>query len=126
MGRIDGTLTLTVGLMGAGVLLWLSVGDAGPAVAQRGFQRPPGEVLLNRYCLDCHDLTPIRTQALDLEGWSDTVDTMIGEGALIEPEEVPVLTDYLAGTYLSQPGPYLCSCRHRPRALGDDSVVDAQ
>ena len=69
------------------------------ATLQRGFQRDPGEVVMNRSCLGCHDLTPIRTQGLDVEGWMEVVDAMVEEGAEVDSEETPLLTAYLAGRY---------------------------
>jgi hypothetical protein len=75
-----------------------STGDS-RASTQRGFEREPGEVALNRSCLDCHDLTPIRTQAYDSEGWSGIVDQMVGHGATVEEADRPALTEYLARTY---------------------------
>ena len=83
-------------LLGFGVAAatFTSTFDSMGAV-QRGFQRPAGEVIRNRACLGCHDLTPIRTQALDLDGWTAVIDMMIDNGAEVESEEIPVLAGYL-------------------------------
>jgi cytochrome c5 len=55
----------------------------------------PGEEILTRACLTCHDHRPVDTQALDEEGWSKVVKAEIAKGAELKSTEVPVLVDYL-------------------------------
>ena len=90
---------LSVGLVLMIAVMLLSRVTAAPASLQRGFERDPGEIVMNRSCLACHDLAPIRRQALDSEGWAEVVEAMIDEGAEVPTEEVGVLTAYLAGRY---------------------------
>ena len=55
-----------------------------------------GEQIQNASCLGCHDLRPIQTQALDKEGWTKMVASMVERGADVKPDDAPVLVDYLA------------------------------
>lgn len=59
----------------------------------------PGERLMNASCQDCHDLRVIQTQAMDVEGWTRTIENMIANGADVSKENIPVLANYLARRY---------------------------
>lgn len=89
-----GILVVVVGIIGG-------IGAGTPVPRQvGGVERDPGEVAMSRSCLTCHDLTPIRMQALDADGWTVIVDTMIDEhGAEVPDEEIPALIDYLSRVY---------------------------
>jgi len=54
-----------------------------------------GEVILNNACVACHDMRPIQTQAMDLEGWTKLVESMIEKGAQVKKDDIPVLANYL-------------------------------
>lgn len=54
------------------------------------------ERVMNDSCQSCHDLRRIQVQAMDAEGWTKTVNTMIEKGAKVAKENVPVLVSYLA------------------------------
>lgn len=70
------------------------------ALSQGGIESDTGEIVMNRSCLGCHDLTPIRTQALDVDGWREVVQSMMTEyGAMVAPDDVAPLTEYLATIY---------------------------
>jgi hypothetical protein len=43
----------------------------------------------------CHDIRPIQMQALDKEGWTNMVNSMVEKGAKIKEEDVPLLLGYL-------------------------------
>ena len=61
-------------------------------------QDPPperGEQIMNATCRTCHDLRSVETQALDEEGWTREVESMIEKGAEVARSDVPVLVDYL-------------------------------
>ena len=70
-----------------------------PALAQ---DLPPGngKELVQNICGGCHDLTPI-TDSLGFskEDWNTVVEAMISMGANIKPEQVAVITDYLAKSF---------------------------
>ena len=54
-----------------------------------------GEQIQNASCISCHDLRPIQTQALDKEGWTKVIASMVDKGAEVKAEDVPALTAYL-------------------------------
>ena len=72
------------------------------AVAFSAVQLPPvnpGEKIVNTACTTCHELRPLETTALDAEGWTKIVDAMVGKGAEVKKDDVPVLVKYLANVY---------------------------
>jgi cytochrome c5 len=82
--------------------LWLSATLSCAAVAFSAGQLPavnPGEKILNTACTTCHELRVIETSALDSEGWTQLVNTMIDKGAEVKKDDVPVLVKYLTSTY---------------------------
>ena len=36
-----------------------------------------GEVIMNNACVACHDLRPIQMQAMDKDGWTKLVESMV-------------------------------------------------
>lgn len=58
-----------------------------------------GEQILSGRCTACHDLRSVQVQALDKDGWTRMVDTMIEKGAELTPDETPILIDYLVGNH---------------------------
>lgn len=65
-------------------------------IAARGVQQSDrAEQLVNASCTGCHDLRPIQTQALDQEGWTATVQSMIEKGAKVSQGDIPVIVEYL-------------------------------
>ena len=64
-----------------------------PAAAQ---EAALPEVLLQKNCQGCHDLRPIQTSAMNAEGWTKTIRTMIDDnGAEVREEDIPALVKYL-------------------------------
>ncbi len=53
------------------------------------------EQILSSTCQMCHDRRRIDVQAKDLDAWSQTVNTMIGNGAELAPKDVPLLVEHL-------------------------------
>ena len=86
------TGVLMSGVLAAAALLYA----AGGTGAQ---EAPAGERIMNASCQDCHDTRRIQTAAMDADGWSKTVATMIEKGAAVATEDVPVLVSYLALTH---------------------------
>ena len=65
-------------------------------VAAAGAQEPrTGEQIMNGSCGTCHDARVIQTAAKDEQGWTATVDTMIGMGAVLDEADKPALLAYL-------------------------------
>ena len=54
-----------------------------------------GEQIQNASCLGCHDLRPIQTQALDKDGWTKMIASMVDKGAEVKPDELAPLVDFL-------------------------------
>lgn len=83
----------------ASVVLVLAAGATnGEAVAADtalAQELPAGRELLESRCQGCHDLRSIQTSALDSDGWTKTINTMIENGAEVEKAEIPVLVKYL-------------------------------
>ena len=54
-----------------------------------------GEQILNQSCSGCHELRNVETQALDADGWTKLVNSMIEKGSTIKKEDVPGFVGYL-------------------------------
>ena len=76
---------------------WVFALFAGAAMAwgQEPSEAEKTEKLLNATCTACHDMRPIQTQALDEEGWTKVVDSMIEKGAKVSDADKPKLVQYL-------------------------------
>ena len=80
------------GILAAAALLYAASGTS----AQ---EAPAGERILNTSCQNCHDTRRIQTAAMNAEGWTKTVSTMIDKGAKVSKDEIPVLVGYLVQTH---------------------------
>jgi len=71
-----------------------------PAFAQ-GASLPEGagKELVRSICQSCHDLSPITSAGFSRRDWEGVVETMIDMGAVIKPEEVTVIVNYLATSF---------------------------
>src|SRR5678815_599091 len=80
-------------------VLWVSATLCSAAIAFSaggGIQEPSkGEIIMNNSCVSCHEYRTIQTQALDTEGWTKLVNSMIDKGAQVKKEDLPVLIAYL-------------------------------
>jgi cytochrome c5 len=74
----------------------ITLGSAVAAFSAGQQEMAPGEILMNTACMECHEYRTIQTQAHDQEGWTKIVKTMMGKGAKIKDNDVPVLTEYLS------------------------------
>ena len=75
---------------------------AGPLIAVGSQNDAPadrGEQIQNASCLSCHDLRPIQTQALDKDGWTKMVASMVEKGAEVKTEDAPALVEYLVKSH---------------------------
>jgi cytochrome c5 len=59
----------------------------------------PGERIMNASCQGCHTLRVLQVQAMDGDGWTKSVGTMVEKGAKVSKADVPVLVDYLVKQY---------------------------
>ena len=78
-------------------LMWIGVTLCSAAVAFSAGQREmaKGEIILNNACVACHDIRPIQTQAMDLDGWTKLVESMVAKGAQVKKDDISVLAEYL-------------------------------
>jgi hypothetical protein len=76
---------------------------AGAGFAQQGAAAapPPGEGLdlIQRACINCHDIYMIIGKRKTAEEWATTVGTMADRGAEITPDEMRIIEDYLARNF---------------------------
>src|SRR5882724_11702501 len=52
-----------------------------------------GEQILNQSCSSCHELRNIETQALDKDGWTKEVKTMVEGGSTIKGNDITGVDD---------------------------------
>jgi cytochrome c5 len=81
-------------------VMWVSATLCSAAIAFSaggGAQQEPskGEIIMNNSCVSCHEYRTIQTQALDQEGWTKLVNSMLEKGAQVKKEDLPVLIAYL-------------------------------
>jgi hypothetical protein len=87
-------------------LLWITITLCSAVVAFSAGQEQQddkGLIVMNNSCVSCHDIRPIQMQAMDKEGWTKLVESMIQKGAQVKKEDLPVLVEYL--TYEHGPLP---------------------
>ena len=77
---------------------WIAVtlGSAVAAFSAGQQEMSKGEIIMNGACVACHDMRPIQVQAMDFDGWTKLVESMVDKGAKVKKEEIPVLAEYLA------------------------------
>jgi len=63
-----------------------------------------GKDVVETVCAGCHDLSPI-TESVggSHDDWDMVVQSMIAMGATIKPEQIPLITDYLAQNFPPKP-----------------------
>ena len=79
----------------AKAVLWLSATLCSAAAiafpAGQPVQQPSrGEIIMNNACMSCHEYRTIQTQAMDQEGWTKLVNSMIEKGAAVKKDDLPV------------------------------------
>ena len=101
MGRITKLFArAAIALVVVAIVPVISVASVVSGAGQNGQEPEKGEQIQNLSCsTTCHDLRPIQTQALDKDGWTKIVATMVDKGAQVKPEETPVLVDYLVKSH---------------------------
>ncbi len=58
-----------------------------------------GKALLETACTACHSLGRVEAAHKDLNGWTATVNRMVGKGANLTPEQASAVALYLSQTY---------------------------
>jgi hypothetical protein len=59
----------------------------------------PGLELIQRSCVNCHDLYVIIQKRRTPAQWADTLGLMADRGAEVTPDEMKVIEDYLAHNF---------------------------
>ena len=78
---------LTVSL--AAVVLCSAATSGGPRQSE-------GQMLVEKNCQGCHTMRRVETSAKNADGWRETIQVMIQDGAEIEESEIPAMVQYLA------------------------------
>ncbi|MBU3077545.1 hypothetical protein KOF26_06655 [Sphingomonas sp. XMGL2] len=86
---------VALALIGAGAVAQ----DAAPAPPPPG----PGLTLINERCGFCHPVGQVFQLRRTPDAWAATVQQMAARGAELSPEEIGVITDYLAKNYAPPP-----------------------
>ena len=73
-----------------------------PALAQN-LPNGSGKEVTEKICSGCHDLSPITDAGFSRQDWETVVKSMIDMGATISPEQVAVITNYLAANFPPKP-----------------------
>src|SRR3989442_851664 len=83
--------------------LWLAATIATAAFAfargQDASQTEKAERILNNIGAACHNLRKIQTQALDEEGWTKIVNSMVEKGGKVPKDDIPLFVNYLVDTF---------------------------
>jgi mono/diheme cytochrome c family protein len=58
-----------------------------------------GRAIVLNICTMCHDLQRVRTHGGSVEDWFDLINAMIGEGAPLTDEQIPIVLKYLATNF---------------------------
>jgi competence protein ComEA len=67
-----------------------------------GMPDGPGKEVTVRSCGTCHEARRAASARLTRAGWAAVIDSMIGRGARIADDEVPVVLDYLSMHFLGE------------------------
>lgn len=64
-----------------------------------------GRELAAAKCVGCHDASRLATPGYTREGWQGVIARMTKLGVTLTPEQLPLLTEYLARAYPERPAP---------------------
>ena len=73
-----------------------------PALAQN-LPNGNGREVVETICSGCHDLSPITDAGFSRQDWEIVIKSMIDMGATIKPDQVVVITNYLAANFPPKP-----------------------
>lgn len=92
----------TLAILIAGASIVASV----PLLAEQTSAEPPpgpGLDLIQRSCINCHDIYMITAKRRTAQEWATVVGLMADRGAEVTPEEMQIIEDYLSQNF-SPPG----------------------
>lgn len=75
----------------ASVSLWAEAPSDPPA--------GPGLELIQRSCINCHDIYMITTKRKTPQQWAEVMDLMAARGAEVTPEEMQIIEEYLSQNF---------------------------
>jgi virginiamycin B lyase len=76
-----------------------------PAQSQSALPQGNGRDQVQAACAGCHSLNTVMNAGFNTEGWQREVTGMIGRGAKLTPDQVPVVVEYLTTNFPPQPTP---------------------
>ena len=66
------------------------------SAATSNAQKPSeGQQLVEKRCQGCHTMRRVETSAKNADGWRETIQVMIQDGAEIEESEIPLMVQFL-------------------------------
>jgi sulfite dehydrogenase len=107
----------------------LAAGAAGAALAihsvtaQEELVPGPGAELTQAKCVVCHEIEHVVRARQSRAEWEDTMRRMVQRGAPLAPDEIRVITDYLA-TYYNREGPSTAALAASAQAAAAQAQAD--
>ena len=83
----------------------------------------PGAELTRAKCAICHEIEYVTRAPQSREQWQEVMQTMLERGAPMTPDEVKIITDYLA-TYYSREGPSAVAQAESAQAAAAQAAAD--
>jgi cytochrome c len=96
---------------------------APPAIAQEELVPGPGAELTQAKCAVCHEIEHVVRSRQSRAEWQDTMQRMVQRGAPLTPDEIRVITDYLA-TYYNREGPSAAALAASAQAAATQAQAD--
>lgn len=84
------------------VLLISLLAACGAQQEPAGTETLDGKALVEERCSVCHPLTRVMEASKSQEGWQQTVERMVAQGAKLNEQEQQAVIAYLAETYPAQ------------------------
>jgi virginiamycin B lyase len=103
--------------MGIRALCAVATVAASVSAAQAQFPDGPGKNVVEQACLGCHEPVRILNSGYSRADWQNVVHMMLNVGAPVPPDQVALLTDYLATHFPERPRP-------APSLLGGTARVE--
>jgi virginiamycin B lyase len=107
VGRRSTPVIRTLCVIATEAVLLLPVSALSQSAVDRAKELPEGNGrdIAAAKCVGCHDASRLVTPGYSHEGWQNVVSRMMKIGVTLTPDQLPVLTDYLARTFPQKPQP---------------------
>jgi cytochrome c len=96
---------------------------AGPGFPQESLVPGPGAELTQAKCAICHEIEHVVRSRQSRVEWEETMRRMVERGAPLAPDEIRIITDYLA-TYYNREGPSAAALAASAQAAAAQSQAD--